>query len=88
VSLNTDTLSRLEEAFATGASDMEACVYASLSQKEFTNHIQSDPTFAARRGVLKQRPLLLARQTVMKAPKEDPKFALEFLDREAGTRSR
>ena len=43
-----------------------------------------DPAFNDRREILKQRPQLLARQTVFKALKEAPQIALEYLDRVSG----
>jgi hypothetical protein len=45
----------------------------------------TDPVLKDRREILKQRPQLLARQTVFKALKEDPQIALEYLDRVSGS---
>ncbi len=82
--LGEEIIQKLEEAFAFGASDMEACFYAGISLRELHDHIQNHPDFGDRRELLKQRPTLLARQTLMKALKEDPKVALEYLDRISG----
>lgn len=82
--LGEDIIQKLEEAFAFGASDIEACFYAGISQRQLHDYIQKHPDFGDRRELLKQRPTLLARQTLMKALKEDPKVALEYLDRISG----
>jgi hypothetical protein len=79
--INEDTIKKLEEAFSFGASDMEACFYAGILLGDFHKYLQANPKFADRREILKQRPVLLARQTVMKAIKDDPKFAMEYLER-------
>lgn len=81
--LDEQTMIKLEEAFSFGASDMEACYYAGLTTSKFYEYIQTHPEFGERRETLKQRPTLLARQTLMKALKNDPKLALEYLDRVA-----
>ena len=83
-SLSQDVIDNLEIAFNLGASDMEACFYAGIRYQQLREYLKEDPEFADRREVLKQRPVLEARQTVIKALKEDPKLALEFLDRAAG----
>lgn len=82
--LSEDCLRRLEDAFSLGCSDAEACCFAGVTLQVFQEHLKSDPTFKDRREILKQRPQLLARQTVFKALKEDPQIALEYLDRVSG----
>ena len=82
--LNEDIIRRLEDAFSLGCSDAEACCFAGVTLQLFQEHLKSDPAFKDRREILKQRPQLLARQTVFKALKEDPQIALEYLDRVSG----
>ncbi len=82
--LNADCLRRLEDAFSLGCSDAEACCFAGITLQVFQEHLKADPAFKDRREILKQRPQLLARQTVFKALKEDPQIALEYLDRVGG----
>ena len=82
--LNEDIIRRLEDAFSLGCSDAEACCFAGVTLQVFQEHLKSDPAFKDRREILKQRPQLLARQTVFKALKEDPQIALEYLDRVNG----
>ena len=83
-SLSQDVINTLEIAFNLGASDMEACFYAKIRYQQLRDYLKEALEFADRREILKQRPVLEARQTVIKALKEDPKLALEFLDRAAG----
>lgn len=79
--INADAIKKLEEAFSFGASDMEACFYAGVLQSSFNEYLKQNPKFADRREILKQRPILVARQTVMKAIKENPEFAMKYLNR-------
>ena len=83
--LSDDMLRRLEDAFGLGCSDAEACCFAGIIMSEFMAYLKANPAFKDRREVLKQRPQLLARQTVFKALKDDPQIALEYLDRVAKT---
>lgn len=82
--LSAAVLKKLEEAFSVGTTDLEACLFAEILPSQFKAYLKENPDFAERREILKQRPILLARQTVMKAIKNDPKLAMEFLDRAAG----
>lgn len=82
--LSEDIIRRLEDAFSLGCTDAEACCFAGVTLQSFQEHLKADPAFKDRREILKQRPQLLARQTVFKALKEDPQIALEYLDRVSG----
>lgn len=82
--LSEDCVRRLEDAFSLGCSDAEACCFAGITLQIFQEHLKIDQAFKDRREILKQRPQLLARQTVFKALKEDPQIALEYLDRVSG----
>lgn len=79
--LTESQILRLEEAFSLGCTDSEACFHADIGYENFKAYLKIHPEFADRREVLKQKPLILARQTVLKAIREDPKLALEYLDR-------
>lgn len=82
--LSKEVLTQLEKAFSLGCPDMEACNYAKITEDQLKAYIKENPTFGAKREVWKQRPSLIARQTVINAIKEDPKIALEYLDRISG----
>lgn len=77
------TLQKLNEAFAIGASDPEACFYADVSTTAFYNYQQLHPQFVERKNALKQRPVLLARQTILKNMEADPVTARWYLERKA-----
>lgn len=57
---------KLEQAFALGCSDLEACYYAGISKSTLYNYQNSTPEFLERKEELKAKPILLARQSVMK----------------------
>lgn len=75
------TVKKLEEAFAFGASDEEACFYADISKQTLYTYQDKHPEFIDRKEALKQRPILLARQSVVKGLEGDPQLALKFLER-------
>lgn len=83
-SLSKAQITKLEEAFSFGTTDLEACYFADILPSQLKAYLKEDPSFAERREALKQRPVLLARQTLMRAIKDDPQVAMEFLDRVSG----
>jgi len=74
-------LGKLNEAFAIGASDKEACFYADISPDTLYDYQLKNPKFIQRKEALKERPVLLARQTVLKAIESDPLTARWYLER-------
>lgn len=79
--MTPDTINKLEQAFAYGASDLEACAYADISHTTLYNYCQDNPKFLERKERLKEKPTLLARRTVVKAIESDPHLAFNFLTR-------
>lgn len=79
--MTPETIKKLEEAFAIGASDREACFYADISHETLYNYQQKNPQFVDRKEALKERPVLLARQSVIKGIEVDPQLALKYLER-------
>lgn len=77
------TLQKLEEAFAWGCSDQEACLYANIAPSSLYAYQEAHAEFLERKEALKQRPVLEARSTVVKALKDNPGLALKFLERKA-----
>ena len=66
-------LVKLETAFAYGAKDEEACAYAEITLDQlyyYTRKINTD--FQVRKEWLKKHPILKARETVVKALKDNP----------------
>lgn len=79
--LDETALRKLEEAFALGSTDLEACFYAGISKSAFYAYQEQHPEFQDRKEQLKQRPILLARTSVVKGIQENPELALKFLER-------
>ena len=75
------TLRKLEEAFALGCTDLEACLYAEVSKSALYEYQKKNEEFVERKELLKERPVLMARQSVIKGLAEDHNHALRFLER-------
>lgn len=74
---------KLEQAFAIGCSDEEACSYAEISPDQlyyYENNI--DKEFRVKKQELKQKPILKAKQTVVKSL-DLPEHARWYLERRA-----
>lgn len=56
---------QLEEAFAIGCTDIEACAYADISTKTLYRYEEKHPEFRERKLTLKEKPALLARKTIV-----------------------
>lgn len=78
--MTKDVVNKLEEVFAIGGSDEEACFYADISKQTLYNYQKEHPEFVDRKEALKQRPFLKARQTIVKSL-EEPEHAKWFLAR-------
>lgn len=72
---------KLEEAFAMGCTDLEACLYADISKSAFYAYQDKHPEFLNRKEILKERPVLQARNSVIKAMRYDGNLALKYLER-------
>lgn len=75
-----EVLKKLEEAFSLGCTDKEACLLANISPASLYNYQNENPEFIERKELLKQDPILKARQTVIKAL-DDPEHAEWYLER-------
>jgi len=78
--ITPEIISKLEEVFAIGGTDEEACFYADIGKSTLYNYQQDHPEFVERKETLKERPILKARQTIVKGL-EDPDNAKWFLER-------
>jgi hypothetical protein len=63
--MTSETLQKLEHAFAIGCTDLEACVYADICSSTLYNYQREYPEFLERKDLLKQTPVLKARTNVM-----------------------
>lgn len=78
--MTPEIILKLEEVFAIGGSDNEACFYAGIGKSTLYNYQQEHPEFVERKEALKERPVLKARQTVVKSL-DIPDMALKYLER-------
>lgn len=85
---NDEVIKKLEEAFAIDATVAEACYYADIDRQTFYNHVSDaeDATAAQKKLFgrfqrLRERPVLIARQTVVKQLDKDPELSLKYLER-------
>ena len=74
-------LGKLEEVFGIGGSDEEACFYASISPASLYDYCQLHPKYREKKEQLKERPILKARQELIKGLVGNPELALKYLER-------
>ena len=70
----------MEEVFAIGGTDKEACFYANISHQTLYNYQEKHPEFVERKEALKEKPFLKARQTIVKSL-DNPQYAFEYMKR-------
>lgn len=78
--INQSVLLKLEEAFAMGCTDKEACFFAGISPSTLYLYCNEEPEFSERKETLKQNPILKARKTVYD-DLSDSKTAQWYLER-------
>ena len=64
--MTTAVLNKLEEVFAVGGTDEEACFYANISHQTLYDYQKINPKFVDRKEALKKKPILKARRTVVR----------------------
>lgn len=79
--MTPETIKKLEEAFALGCADREACLFADITPPTLYEYQKSNPDFITRKEILKENPILLARTSVVNGLKGDPDLALKYLER-------
>ena len=80
--MTPETLNKLEEVFAIGGTDQEAIFYADISHQTLYNYQEKHPEFLERKEKLRERPILKARQTIVKSL-DEPEHAKWYLERKA-----
>lgn len=75
-----EVVNKLEEVFAIDGSISEACFYAGISRQTYYEWLKLNPEYSDRFEALRERPVLLARQTVIKDLKT-PSGAQWYLSR-------
>lgn len=83
-----EVIKKLEEAFAIDASVPEACYYADITPPTYYAHVRNDEKATKiqrklfnRFARLRERPVLLARQTVVNNIQHDANLAMKYLER-------
>lgn len=71
---------KMEEVFAIGGSDSEACFYANISRQTFYQYLKLHPEFNDRIDALREKPILKARQTIIKNL-DEPETSKWYLER-------
>ena len=62
---------KLEQAFAIGCTDEEACIVAGISKGTLYGYIEQDPDFHERKEELKQFPVIKAKHSVVSRLRKD-----------------
>ncbi len=83
--MTEEALRKLDEAFANGATDLEACFYAGISKTAFYNYQERNPEYVERKEGLKDQLKLIAKNTLAKSIKDGSALdAKWFLERKCG----
>lgn len=73
------TIQKLEEAFGWGCTDLEACLHADIKKSTLYKYQIANPEFVERKEMLKENPVRLARESVVRALPEDKNLAFAYL---------
>ena len=76
-----ETVKKLEEAFAIDATVEEACFYANITRPTYYGWIKKNPKLQERFNSLREKPVLLARQTAVKKIQDSYANAMDYLSR-------
>lgn len=79
--IDDSVLNLLKQAFALDASIEEACYYANISHQTFYNFKKNNAELFEELERLRERPVLVARRTVVKEVEKNPELALKYLER-------
>jgi hypothetical protein len=79
--MSESKVKKLEEAAAMDCTIEEMCLYANISKTTYYNWLEKHPELVDRIEILRNEPFLLARQTIVKAIKENPQYAFEYMKR-------
>lgn len=74
-------LDKLNQAFAIDCTDVEACLFAGISDDALYKYQRENPEYIKRKAQLKEMPVLQARTTVVTHLQEDPGSAKWYLER-------
>ena len=69
--MTPDVVSKLEQAWAMGCSDLEACLFANISKQTLYDYQNKNPEFVDRKERLKESLVLKARTVIANALNQD-----------------
>jgi len=75
-----DIVAKLKIVWGLGGSDAEACYYADISKFSLSRYLDTHPDIEELRNKLKEKPILKARETVVKNL-GNPDIAFKYLER-------
>jgi hypothetical protein len=78
--LTPETVNKLEQVFAMDGTVEEACSYADISRTLYYQWIKENPELLDRFDSLRERPMLKARQTIVKSL-DDPHHAFKYAEK-------
>ncbi len=79
--MTPEVIGKLEEAFAIDSSIEEASFYAGIHRDTYYEWIKNNPELSDRFEALRNRPVLKARQEVVKGLDDDKNFSFKYLSR-------
>ena len=78
--LTPGTVNKLEQVFAMDGTVEEACSYADISRTLYYQWVKENPQLLDRFDNLRERPMLKARQTIVKSL-DDPNHAFKYAEK-------
>ncbi len=79
--IDNDTVRKLELTASLDCTISEMCFYADISRDTYYNWMKKDKELSDRLTALRNKPILKARQEVIKGLDGNPEFALKYLER-------
>lgn len=77
--LTLDVLNKMEEASAIDATVSEICYYCDISETTYYRWMVENPDIKERLDQLRQKPILKARQEIVKGLDNDKHFSFQYL---------
>ena len=86
--MTDECVQKLEHAFSLGCTDLEACMYADISQRTLYKYQEDCEGFLHRKEVLKSNPFMKAREVLYNAlvVDADVMVANKMIDRKEGSK--
>lgn len=79
--MTPDVLTKLEEAFLLGLSDLEACFLANINPRTLYKYQVANPDFIQRKHELKLHPTILAKKTIVASLDKDLNSAWRWAEK-------